>query len=147
MKLNEKAAYVKGLADGLNLDKNKAEGKLILALIELVDEMAAAIGEIDEDLNYLNDYIEEIDEDLGNVEEYLLDEDDDCDCDCCDDDCDCCCDDEDEEYYEVECPACGRVVCFDVDMDPENLVCPACNEKFECLIDAEELEKLDGEEE
>ena len=34
MTINEKAIYLKGLADGLNFDKETAEGKLIAALIE-----------------------------------------------------------------------------------------------------------------
>ena len=84
MNLTEKAAYIKGLADGLNYNKESAEGKLIAALIDMVDEMAKSIGIFDETVEELNDYIEEIDEDLGDVEEYLMEEDeeyDDCDCD------------------------------------------------------------------
>ena len=100
MTISEKSAYIKGLADGLDYDKESAEGKLITALIDLVGEMAGAIDEIDSsmdeidsDLEELNDYIEEVDSDLGDVEEYLFgDEDDDdyydddeeCDGNCCD---------------------------------------------------------------
>ena len=121
MTINEKAIYLKGLADGLNYDKESAEGKLIAALIDLCSAMAKKLDEVDEDIEYLNDYIEEIDEDLGEVEEYLYD--DDCDCDCCDEDC--CC--------EIECPACGDTICFTCDTDPEDLVCPACGEKLAVL--------------
>ncbi len=149
MKLTEKAAYIKGLADGLNYNKDSAEGKLIAALIDMVDEMAQKIAMLDETVEELNDYIEEIDEDLGDVEEYLADEDEcdgDCDCcdECCDCDCDCCDDDdEDEEYFEIKCPSCGEVVCFDESIDPEDLICPACHEKFACLVDEEDLKKID----
>ena len=149
MKLTEKAAYIKGLADGLNYNKESAEGKLIAALIDMVDEMAQKIAMLDETVEELNDYIEEIDEDLGDVEEYLADEDEcdgDCDCcdECCDCDCDCCDDDdEDEEYFEIKCPSCGEIVCFDESIDPEDLVCPACHEKFACLVDEEDLKKID----
>ena len=72
MSLTEKSAYIKGLAEGLELDKTSKEGKVIAALLELVDELAQAVSEvrkdieeIDEDLDYLNEYIEEIDEDLS----------------------------------------------------------------------------------
>ncbi len=144
MTLSEKAAYIQGLADGLELDETTKEGKLLAALIDLVGEMTDAIGEIDEDLDTLNEYIEEIDEDLGAVEEYLYDDcDDECDCDCCD--CDDCCDLDDEDYFEVECPSCGEVICFDGSIDPEELACPACGEKFECVVSEEDLEALDGE--
>ena len=143
MTLSEKAAYIQGLAEGLSLDETTKEGKLLAALIDLVGEMADAIGEIDEDLDTLNDYIEEIDEDLGDVEEYLYEDDDDfeCDgdCDCCDEDCDV----DDEDFFEVECPACGEVICFDGSIDPEELACPACGEKFECIIAEEDLNALD----
>ena len=151
MDIKEKVAYIKGLADGLNYNKETAEGKLIAALIDMVDEMAKAIGVLDETVEELNDYIEEIDEDLGDVEEYLMEEDDECDCDCCDcdcddcDECDCCDCDEDDEYFEIECPSCGETVCFDESIDPEDLICPACHEKFACLVDEEDLKKLDEE--
>ena len=71
MTINEKAIYLKGLADGLNYDRESAEGKLIAALIDLTSDMAKKLEEVDDDVEYLNDYIEEIDEDLGDVEEYL----------------------------------------------------------------------------
>ena len=148
MTLNERAAYLKGLADGLELDAGTKEGKILSALLELVGEMATEITDMGEDIEYLNDYVEELDEDLGEVEELLMDEDD---CDECDGDCDCCdldCDCEeldDSEYFEVECPSCGRTVCFDESIDPEELICPACGEKFECLIAEEDLQELDGQ--
>ena len=107
MNLTERAAYLKGLADGVELDANTKEGKMISALIELVSDMADEIAEMDERIDTAFAYCEELDEDLGDVEEILLDED--CDCDDCDgdcDECDCCC--EDEDFFEVECPACGE---------------------------------------
>ena len=149
MTLNEKAAYIKGLADGLELDKTTKEGKLIDALIDIVSELTDAIYDIDEDLDTLNDYIEEIDEDLGAVEELLYDDDCDCDDECeCDGDCDWCdedCELADEDYFEVECPSCGETICFDGTIDPEELACPACGEKFECIIDEDDLKALDEE--
>ena len=149
MTLNEKAAYIKGLADGLELDKTTKEGKLIDALIDIVSELTDAIYDIDEDLDTLNDYIEEIDEDLGAVEELLYDDDCDCDDECeCDGDCDWCdedCELADEDYFEVECPSCGETICFDGTIDPEELACPACGEKFECIISEDDLDALDEE--
>lgn len=129
MSLTEKAAYIKGLAEGLQLNKDTAEGKLIAALIDIVSDLTNAQSETDEDLSYLNDYIEELDEDLGALEEevYDIDEDecdDDC-CDCCD-----CCDDDDEDGFEVTCPACGETIVFDDINDDDDLVCPNCHEKI-----------------
>lgn len=133
MTLNEKSVYIKGLADGLNYDRESAEGKLIAALIDLCGELTKKLEEVDEDIEYLNDYIEEIDEDLGEVEQYLFDDECDCDCDC-DDDCDCDCGcDCDDCCFEMECPACGETISFDCESDPEDLACPACGEKLAVL--------------
>ena len=51
MKLSEKAAYLKGLAEGLSLDKTTPEGKLLTAMLDLLGDVTDAIGEIDEDLD------------------------------------------------------------------------------------------------
>ena len=148
MTLNERAAYIKGLCDGMELDKNSKEGKVIAALTELISDMAIAIEELEDEVCDLGDYVEELDEDLGEVEEILCDCDDECecdgDCDMCDEDCECC---DDGEYFEVECPACGETICFDESIDPEELMCPACGEKFECIISEDDLDALDGEDE
>ncbi len=145
MTLNEKASYIKGLVEGMELDTAKGEGKVIAALLDLVSDMAVTIEELEEEIDTLYDYCEELDEDLGEVETVLV-EDDECDCDECDcdcDDCDCCCDE--DEFFEIECPSCGDTVYLDGTIDPEELVCPACGEKFECLVAEEDLEALDEE--
>ncbi len=169
MNLNEKSAYIKGLADGLDYDKTTKEGKIIAALLDLVTEMTAEIedikediNEIDEDLDYLDEYVEELDDDLQAVEDFLdeeveLDEedlddedweDDDWDDENCDGDCESCdgCSCDNEDYYEIVCPSCGETVCFDSELDPENLLCPACGEKFGCIVDEEDMKKLSEEE-
>ena len=161
MTLYEKAAYLRGLADGVDFDRTTPEGKILSALLDLVSDIADEVEAINEDIVDLQDYIEEVDEDLADVEDFLDEEcdgdcencdcDGDCDtcefgeddeydyCDCdCDDDCDCDCDD---LFFEVECPSCGEVVCFDESIDPENLACPACGEKFSCeFVDEDEEE-------
>ncbi|NLW74615.1 MAG: hypothetical protein GX057_06995 [Clostridiales bacterium] len=136
MTLNEKAIYLKGLAEGLDYDKTTPEGKLIAALIDLVGDMAKALSEIEDDIDYLNDYIEELDEDLGNVERYFYgpaDENEDDEDEGCDDEC-----------YEIECPNCGETICFDSEDDPDDLTCPSCGEKLATLVEDEDE---DGDEE
>ena len=147
MTLNERAAYIKGLAEGMELDQSSKEGKVIAALIELCSDMADEIAELDERVDTVHAYCEELDEDLGAVEEILLEDDDEddfeCDGDCCN--CDEECELADEDYFEIECPSCGDIVCFDGSIDPEELTCPACGEKFECLVSEEDLKALDAE--
>jgi hypothetical protein len=168
--------YIKGLCDGVELDKTTKEGKLIAALLDMVTEMAEEIDDLQEQIDELEDYCDELDSDLGDVEEVLLDLDDDCfDCDDDDDDeddddddidvdyecdgncagCDFDCgfdeddeffddEDEDDEFFEVVCPACGDVINFDSSIDPENLRCPNCGEKFECIVEEDDLKALDS---
>ena len=138
MKITEKAAYIKGLADGLNLNKETAEGKLIAALIDLAGEVAEAQEKMQEDIDYLSDYVDELDEDLGAVEEEVYG-------DCCDDDCDCCCDEDDEDDediddgFEITCSSCGETIVFDGTVDDDGeLVCPNCKEKI--VYDTEDKE-------
>ena len=90
MDILEKCAYIKGLAEGLNLDATKPEGKVINAILDLLGDLTETVADIDDEVATLNDYVEEIDHDLGDAEEYLYGDDE---CDCCDedecDDCDC----------------------------------------------------------
>lgn len=131
MTLTENAAYIKGLAEGLDLDATKPEGKLISKMLELISDMADSISDLEDECEELRSYIEEIDDDLADVEDEIFeyeyeDEDDE------DDD-----EDDDEAFYEVICPNCGETVCFDDSLDPENLICPACQETFDCTCDGE----------
>ena len=152
MTLTERCADIKGLAEGLELDKkDSVESKLIKALIELCTEMAEEIDDVEYDIAELADYCEELDEDLGDVEEVLLDMDDEDedwdDEDECDGDCDACeiCGDceycDDEDYYEILCPSCGETVCFDESaFDEETLICPACGSEIGEIFDEDEVD-------
>ena len=151
MTLIEKAAYIKGLVDGMELDKESKEGKVIAALVDLLGEVVDAIDGLEADVDELYEYAEELDEDLGEVESVLCEDDDyedyEDECDGMCDECDLDCDLDDDEFFEIECPSCGEVVCFDESIDPEDLICPACGEKFECIVSEDDLKVLDGVEE
>ena len=139
MELIEKIGYLKGLADGVDLDKTTKEGKVIAALLDVVDLLANRVVELEQDVEELNDYCEELDEDLGDVEELLYDDEDE-DEEFCDGDCEGCdgCDDYDmEDTYEVECSQCHETICFDESLDPTDLICPACGAKIDCRGDQE----------
>ena len=143
MGITENAAYLKGLAEGLKIDESTNEGKLILKMLDVIAEMAEKIEVLESANDELYTYMEGMAEDLINLEEdfYENDAEDYSDLN------DGLEDDEyvDEEYYEIKCPSCGEVIYFDEDIDPENLVCPNCNEKFACLVDADDLELVEGE--
>ena len=126
MKLSEKAAYLKGLADGLNIGEETPNDKLLTKLLDLVSEMAGTIELLEDRCDELTDYADELDSDLGDVEEYLFSDDEEYDE-----------DDYDDEAYEVTCPSCGEVICFDSSCDPEELICPACGEEFDAICDGD----------
>ncbi len=142
--LSEKAAYLKGLAEGMKLEEKNDEGKMICRIIEALEEFASSIDEI-------NDVVEECEERIDDLDEFATELsdcfsdccDDDCDCGCDDDDCDCdCCGDfddddlEDVEFYEVRCPHCDEKVYFDEDMiDAGDLNCPNCGKIIEIEIE------------
>ena len=128
MNVKEKTEFIKGMLEMSKIDFSTDEGKLIKALIETVDALAAEIEEIKQDVEDHNDFLEELDEDLGILEEVVYDLDDEdfeCDgnCDECDDEE---CDLRDGEFRCALCPNCGEKIYFDESTDPDDVVCPSC---------------------
>ena len=149
MTLTEKVAYLKGLAAGLDLDKDSKETKIFEAMFDILEDMALTVSDIDEDLSAVEDLVDAIDEDLDELEEYIFD--DECECGCgCGSDCDCGCQDGeectcgcccDDELYGVECPLCGQEILLDDEMlDEEIIECPGCGERLELDIDFDDCE-------
>ena len=140
MNVSEKAAYIKGLAEGLGLDESKPETKIINALIDVIDDLSLAVSDLEDELVLVGEQVDAVDEDLDALESYVYD-DDDCDCDC---DCDCCCDDDEEEFFEVECPACGEVINVDEGiLECGSIECPNCGENLEFDIEYEDDDEDD----
>lgn len=133
MALEEKVAFLKGLCEGMDIDTEKGEGKLLSKIIEVLGDITEEIALMGEDYEELQAQVDEIDEDLGYVEEDLYgdDEDDDDCCDCgghCDFDCE-----------DIICPNCGEEICLDADllMEEEAIVCPACGHEIELEFDCD----------
>ena len=129
MGITENAAYIKGLFEGYELDKSSKEGKIIGEMLTLLCDMADKIAALEADNKELHEYVEELDQDLGEVEEELYFDDEDY------DDYDDLNDDEDYdgddcEYYELECPTCGEIICFDDSLSTDEITCPAGGEKI-----------------
>ena len=170
MTISEKVAYLKGMMEGMELDTEKGNGKLLAKIVEILDEMALEIEDISEETVQLRDYCDELDSDLGDVEEYLLEEaegDDFDECEGCegcdgydddedededfeddeddfDDD-----DDDDSEIIEAMCPECGEEIFFDLNIDPSDIICPSCGKhvSFVCDGDCSGCTGCDGVEE
>ena len=134
MTTSEKVAYLKGLAEGLGIDKETKEGRVLGAIMDILEDMAHDIEDLEENAWELGEAIDQVSDDLADIEDIVYDVDDDDD----DDDedcCGCCCDgDEDEEptFYEVTCPACENTITIDEDvLALGSIECPNCGETLE----------------
>lgn len=157
MTISEKSAYLKGLMDGLKLNTESDEGKMIAAIVDLLGDMAKRVTDIEETTIAISDELDEIEEDLDAIEDFIMDEDDeddeedfdgfgDYDDEDDEDDWD---DEEDYEegfdfgdedttIYEVEC-ACGNVIDFDEEtLEKGSIVCPNCGETLEFSLEDED---------
>ncbi len=130
MTISEKVAYLKGLAEGLDLDTTKSkEGKLISVMIGILEEIGLSIEDLEENATALGEELDAVSDDLSDVEELVYGDD--------DDDDHCCCDDED--FFEVECPTCGEELEIDQDVLESGVVeCPNCGGKFAIDLSDEE---------
>ena len=123
MGISEKVAYLKGLAEGLALDTESKEGKLIAAIIDVLDDMAEKFADVEDELCDVEDGLDAVSDDLSDVEETLyfaLDDDEDED------------DEDDDELFVTTCPECEEEVVFDETvLEDGEVVCPNCGAKLE----------------
>ena len=145
MTLSEKAAYLKGLMDGIKLDTEKDENRLLKAVVDLLQDMAVSIDDLEDNAIAVSDELDEIEENLDAIDEYLMDEDEDDE----DDDYDFDFDDEDDEdydygedaVYEVTCPKCGEVHQFsEKELLEGSKPCSKCGELLEFEFDEDDEE-------
>ncbi len=145
MTISEKVAYLKGLAEGLNLDTEKSkEGKLISVMIGILEELAMSVEDLEENALNLGEEIDVLSDDLADVEEVVFDEEDE---DSEDED-----DDlhgYDDDWFEVECPTCGADIVVDEEALADGEVeCPGCGTRYAMeLTDEDENEEEEAPEE
>ena len=77
MTLSEKAAYLKGLMDGIKLDTEKDENRLLKAVVDLLQDMAVSIDDLEDNAIAVSDELDEIEENLDAIDEFLMDYDED----------------------------------------------------------------------
>lgn len=132
----EKLAYLKGLVEGLNLNDEKKDTKVIKYLMELLEDIVFDMENLEDGFEGFQQQLDEVDEDLGAIEKDLYEVD------------DCGCGhshdvekksskkSKDELYYEVTCPTCGDTICLDEDLiNVGEMECPNCGEKLEFDLD------------
>lgn len=151
MTISEKVAYLKGLADGLDLDKEPSkEGKLLARVIDILEDIGLAVEDLEEQMDAVEDELDAVSEDLSDLETAVFEDDDD------DDDVNPCCggcgsiwddedddDDDDDYFFEVACPSCGEDLVIDESiLDVGQVQCPNCGDKFSLdLTDEAESEE------
>lgn len=116
--LKSRVAYLQGLSAGMNIESDSREGRILNGIIEVLDEFAQSLKEMEAAQDQLEDYLESIDEDLFHLEEGIYNDAEDS--------------EQEDDYLEVDCPRCGEVVCFDSDIleddDTVEVTCPNCDE-------------------
>ena len=119
MTISEKVAYLKGLAEGLNLDTEKSkEGKLISVMIGILEEVGLSIEDLEENAHALGEEIDALSDDLADVESVVYDEENED-------------EDFDDDWFEVECPNCEEPLVIDDKALADGFIqCPNCQTKF-----------------
>ena len=140
MEIIERVAYLKGLAEGMSLNTEKGEGKLLSAIIDVLEDVALELEDVWDAQAELADGLDAVSDDLEDVEDVVFEEYDEDDED--DDDFD-----EDEDCYATTCPTCEETIFFDDSiLEDGEVICPNCGEKLEFDLTSLDEESEDGEE-
>lgn len=138
MSIAEKVAYLKGLAEGMGISDETNEGKLFRVMIDVLDDIALELSDIQENAEDLGEEIDQLSDDLALLEEEVYGGDEEHACDECDED------EDDSILYSVRCTSCGNTITVDEDvLELGSLDCPNCGEPIELNDDS--VEALDDE--
>ncbi len=138
MEITEKVAYLKGLLEGMELDTEKKEGKLIAAIIDVLDDIALELEDMKDYADELGDGLDAVSDDLEDVEDIVFGEDDEDDFEA----------EDDEDCYATTCPTCEETIYFDESiLEDGEVICPNCGEKLEFDISSLEEETDEGDDE
>ena len=144
MEIMEKVAYLKGLAEGMELDTEKKEGKLLAAIIDVLENVALELEDLWDEQVELADGLDAVSDDLEDVEDVLFDDEDEDDYEDEDEE-----DfDDDEDCYATTCPPCEETINIEESiLEDGEVICPNCGEKLEFdMSSLEEDEESEGEE-
>ena len=137
MEITEKVAYLKGLLEGMELDTEKKEGKLIAAIIDVLDDIALELEDMKDYADELGDGLDAVSDDLEDVEDIVFGEDDEDDFEA----------EDDEDCYATTCPTCEETIYFDESvLEDGEVICPNCGEKLEFDMSSLEEEPEDDQE-
>lgn len=163
MTISERVAYIKGLVEGMDISADTKQGKILNAILDVLEDMALEISDLNDNQLDIGDELDAISDDLADVEDFVFgpeccDDDDCCCCDedddeccCCEDEDECCCDEEadecegecgaeeDDTVFEVTCPLCNADIALtEAELMKGEIKCPSCGELLEFEFDDEE---------
>ncbi len=128
-KIGEKVSYIKGLAEGIEIDQNNKEGRILIAVLDVLSDIADALTQFDEELDEAADVLAGLEQDVNDVKDEIYGQD----------------DDEDyfegdlDDLYETTCPSCGNTIRFDYDQAASGgMECPNCGQHLAFQIDDDE---------
>ena len=128
MSLSEKASYLKGLMDGMKLNTETDENRLLAKIVELLHDMAVPVADLEDNLDAIDEYLMDDDDDYDEDDYEDYDDDDDYDFD-------------DDSIYEVTCPKCGEVEQLsEEELLKGSIACPKCGEPLEFEFDEDDEE-------
>ena len=143
MTTSEKVAYLKGLTEGLGIDAETKEGKILSCIMDILEDLALDVQDLEDSQAVLEEGLDIVSDDLAEVEDALFEDDDE------DEDED---DEDDEEldfpegtvFYDAICPKCGETVTFDEgQLDVGFIECPECGARLEFDFDSEDADEAD----
>ncbi|MBR2916807.1 MAG: hypothetical protein IKC07_04340 [Clostridia bacterium] len=116
--LTNRAAYLKGLADGMKMDKDSNEGKLLNEIIALLGDITAEIEMLDDEQGFIADKLDDIDDSIDILCEEIFEDE--------------IYDEDEEDEFTITCEKCGKDIFLSYeDFECDDLACPYCGEPIE----------------
>lgn len=128
--IKSRVAYLSGLIDGLELEKQSKEGKIIKEMVDILKYIGEEFEEIKESHKEIEEYVDVLDEDLSMIEDEIYDEAYDND----DDDFD---EEDIENFVNLKCPNCNETLYIDAGImhSKDKILCPNCRKDIEIDVD------------
>ena len=141
MEITEKGAYLKGLMEGMKIDTETNEGKILSAMVDILEDIGLELEDLWNAQGELEDGLDVVSDDLEDIEDIVYDEES-FDDEYYEDDAE-----EDEDCYATTCPTCEETIYFDESvLEDGEVICPNCGEKLEFDMSSLEEDSDDDQE-
>ncbi|MBC8531153.1 CD1247 N-terminal domain-containing protein [Gehongia tenuis] len=115
-RLQQRVARLKGMLDAVELDHR--QDMVMRAIVDILDEMALSLAEVETVQSELEEYVQDLDDDLVALEEEMSGEASDGET-----------EREPDETIEIECPHCKEHIRFEENafLEADQVECPNCH--------------------